>query len=66
MYLEGYMKLKLLRLTLRSDAHMHGDASKLHGFFAASFNEHALLHQDAMGQRLKGHNGQRFHNSEYQ
>jgi hypothetical protein len=39
------MKLKLLRLTLRSDAPMHGDASKLRGFFAASFNEYALLHQ---------------------
>jgi hypothetical protein len=39
------MKLKLLKLTLRSDAPMHGDASKLRGFFAASFNEYSLLHQ---------------------
>jgi len=39
------MKLKLLRLTLRSDAPMHGDASKLRGFFATSFNEYSLLHQ---------------------
>jgi hypothetical protein len=39
------MKLKLLRLTLHSDAPMHGDATKLRGFFATSFNEHALLHQ---------------------
>jgi hypothetical protein len=39
------MKLKLLRLTLQSDSPMHADASKLRGFFAASFNEYALLHQ---------------------
>jgi hypothetical protein len=39
------MFLKILRLTLRSDAPMRGDASKLRGFFATSFNEHALLHQ---------------------
>jgi hypothetical protein len=44
------MKLKLLRFILRSDAPMHADASKLRGFFAASFYEHALLHQDAMGR----------------
>ena len=30
---------------LHSDAPMRGDASKLRGFFATSFNEHALLHQ---------------------
>lgn len=39
------MKLKILRLTLHSDAPMRGDATKLRGFFATSFNEHALLHQ---------------------
>jgi hypothetical protein len=39
------MILKILRLTLHSDAPMRGDASKLRGFFAASFNEHALLHR---------------------
>lgn len=39
------MNLKLLRLTLHSDAPMHADATKLRGFFAASFNEYALLHQ---------------------
>jgi hypothetical protein len=39
------MDLKILRLTLHSDAPMHGDATKLRGFFATSFNEHALLHQ---------------------
>ncbi len=39
------MNLKLLRLTLHSDAPMQGDATKLRGFFATSFNEHALLHQ---------------------
>jgi hypothetical protein len=39
------MNLKLLRLTLHSDAPMRGDATKLRGFFAASFNEYALLHQ---------------------
>ena len=39
------MLLKILRLTLHSDAPMRGDASKLRGFFATSFNEHALLHQ---------------------
>jgi hypothetical protein len=39
------MILKILHLTLHSDAHMQEDASKLRGFFATSFNEHALLHQ---------------------
>jgi hypothetical protein len=39
------MKLKILRLTLHSDAPMQGEASKLRGFFATSFNEYALLHQ---------------------
>jgi hypothetical protein len=39
------MFLKILRLTLHSDAPMDGDASKLRGFFATSFNEHVLLHQ---------------------
>ncbi|NMC10970.1 MAG: CRISPR-associated endonuclease Cas6 [Methanothrix sp.] len=39
------MLLKILRLTLHSDAPMRGDATKLRGFFATSFNEHALLHQ---------------------
>ncbi len=39
------MNLTLLRLTLHSDAPMQGDATKLRGFFATSFNEHALLHQ---------------------
>jgi len=39
------MLLKILRLTLHSDAPMRGDAAKLRGFFATSFNEHALLHQ---------------------
>ncbi len=39
------MNLKILRLTLHSDAPMRGDASKLRGFFATSFNEYALLHQ---------------------
>jgi len=39
------MILKILRLTLHSDAPMRGDAAKLRGFFATSFNEHALLHQ---------------------
>jgi len=39
--------LKILRLTLHSDAPMQGDAAKLRGFFASSFNEHALLHQHA-------------------
>jgi hypothetical protein len=36
------MILKILRLTLHSAAPMHGDASKLRGFFATSFNEHAI------------------------
>ena len=39
------MNLKILRLTLHSDAPMRGDAAKLRGFFATSFNEYALLHQ---------------------
>ena len=39
------MNLKILRLTLQSATPMHGNASKLRGFFATSFNEHALLHQ---------------------
>ncbi len=39
------MILKILRLTLHSDTPMSGDAAKLRGFFATSFNEHALLHQ---------------------
>ncbi len=39
------MNLKILRLTLESATPMHGDASKLRGFFATSFNEYALLHQ---------------------
>ncbi|MCK9566818.1 MAG: hypothetical protein M0Q43_12315 [Methanothrix sp.] len=39
------MILKILRLTLHSDAPMRGDAAKIRGFFATSFNEHALLHQ---------------------
>lgn len=39
------MNLTLLRLTLHSDTPMHGDATKLRGFFATNFNEHALLHQ---------------------
>jgi hypothetical protein len=39
------MNLKILRLTLHSDAPMRGDATKLRGFFATSFNEYALLHQ---------------------
>jgi len=39
------MNLKIFRLTLHSDTPMCGDATKLRGFFATSFNEHALLHQ---------------------
>ncbi len=39
------MILKILRLTLHSDAPMRGDAAKLRGFFATSFNDYALLHQ---------------------
>jgi len=39
------MLLKILRLTLHSDTPMRGDATKLRGFFATSFNEYALLHQ---------------------
>ena len=39
------MILKILRLTLHSDAPMRGDGAKLRGFFATSFNEYALLHQ---------------------
>jgi len=39
------MNLKILRLTLHSDAPMQGDAAKLRGFFATSFNDYALLHQ---------------------
>jgi hypothetical protein len=39
------MNLKILRLTFQSDAPMRGDATKLRGFFATSFNEYALLHQ---------------------
>jgi hypothetical protein len=39
------MNLKILRLTLQSDGPMRGDATKLRGFFATSFNEYALLHQ---------------------
>jgi hypothetical protein len=39
------MNLTLLRLTLHSDTPVRGDATKLRGFFATSFNEHALLHQ---------------------
>ena len=39
------MNLKILRLSLHSDAPMRGDAAKLRGFFATSFNEYALLHQ---------------------
>mgnify|MGYP000983024686 CR=1 FL=1 len=39
------MILKIFRLTLHSDAPMRGDAAKLRGFFAASFNEYSLLHQ---------------------
>ena len=41
------MILKILRLTLHSDAPMRGDAAKLRGFFATSFNEYSLLHQHA-------------------
>jgi hypothetical protein len=33
------MNLKILRLTLHSDAPMRGDAAKLRGFSAASFKE---------------------------
>jgi hypothetical protein len=39
------MILKILRLTLHSDAPMRGDAAKLRGFFATRFNDYALLHQ---------------------
>lgn len=39
------MKLKIPRLTLQSDTLVEGDASKLRGFFATSFNEYSLLHQ---------------------
>jgi len=39
------MILKILRLTLHSDAPMRGDAARLRGFFATTFNEYALLHQ---------------------
>ena len=39
------MILKILRLTLHSEAPMRGDAAKLRGFFATSFNDYALLHQ---------------------
>lgn len=39
------MNLKILRLILQSATLMHGDATKLRGFFATSFNEYALLHQ---------------------
>jgi len=39
------MILKILSLTLHSDAPMQGDAAKLRGFFATSFNDYALLHQ---------------------
>jgi hypothetical protein len=39
------MILKILHLTLHSDAPMRGDGAKLRGFFATSFNEYALLHQ---------------------
>ena len=39
------MILKIFRLTLHSDAPMRGDAAKLRGFFATSFNEYSLLHQ---------------------
>jgi len=39
------MNLKILRLTLHSDAPMRGDGAKLRGFFATSFNEYAPLHQ---------------------
>lgn len=39
------MKLKILRLTLRSDTPIPANAAKLRGFFATRFNEYALLHQ---------------------
>jgi hypothetical protein len=39
------MILKILRLTLHSDAPMRADAAKLRGFFATSYSEHSLLHQ---------------------
>jgi hypothetical protein len=39
------MNLKILRLTLQSTTPVEGDAAKLRGFFATSFNEYALLHQ---------------------
>ena len=39
------MKIKTFKLTLQSDTPVEGDAAKLRGFFATSFNEYALLHQ---------------------
>jgi len=48
------MILKILRLTLHSGPPMHGDASKLRGFFATSESEHALLHQ-----HVKEHKGKK-------
>lgn len=44
--------LKILRLTLHSDAPMRGDASKLRGFFATSFNDYALLHQHVIDRLI--------------
>ena len=48
------MILKILRLTLHSGPPMHGDASKLRGFFATRKSEHALLHQ-----HVKEHKGKK-------
>jgi hypothetical protein len=45
------MNLKILRLTLHSDAHMHGDATKLGGFFATCSNSHVLLHYMRRGRK---------------
>ena len=47
------MKLKLLRLTLHSDAPMHGDATKLRGFFATISNNHVLPHHMQRGGKAE-------------
>lgn len=39
------MKIRMLKLTMRSDKTIKGNSAKLRGFFATEFNNYILLHQ---------------------
>ena len=47
------MKLKTLKLTLKSDRPVKEDAAKLRGFFATRFNEYVVAEADPLKQGLK-------------